>query len=474
MVASLVVAGAIAFGFWQAESAAGGNGASAATTVNAGATPTAVATGQSVAVNWAATTLASGTAVGGYLVKRYDAGTLTLQTILSGCAGTVTATTCTENSVPAGTWKYSVTPVFGTNWQGTESAKSTSVVVTAGADSTPPTSAITLSGVTGGASKSGDTIYYRGTDAGSFTLTDTVTDGGSGPASSQTAALGGTTDGWSHTDSTVTTPSQGPYVSNPFSWTASTSSAPTEAVTARDVAGNATVTNLSFVDDSTAPTAGTITYTDGYLPGMSVPVTFTTGTDTGGSGIATRQLQRQSAPLTAANTCVTGPASPTSAPSTRPRSTPTPRWRTAPATSTGTSSPTPSATSTRRPAPTWPRSTTKAPSTTPAALLSLWRLGEASGGGTTTVDSDTFTTGSAGTAITARSPDVGTWTHKSGSTTEVLSNAGRARRNGTGQSIDYMSPGPTNADYSVSADIYRAGALTGDRVAHLRPLQRRR
>ena len=114
-----------------------------------------------------------------------------------------------------------------------------------------------------------------------------MTDAGSGPASSQTAALGNTPTNWTHTGSTVSTPAGGPYVSNAFSWTAGATSAPTEAVTGRDVAGNTAVTNLTFINDSTAPSAGTISYTNGYQPGHSVPVTFTTGTD-GGSGIATK------------------------------------------------------------------------------------------------------------------------------------------------------------------------------------------
>ena len=138
---------------------------------------------------------------------------------------------------------------------------------------------------------------------GSFTLTNAVSDANSGPASSQTATLGSTPTNWTHTPSTVSTPTGGPYVSNSFSWTAGATSSPTEAVTGRDVDGNTAVTNLSFVNDSTAPSAGTISYLDGTQPGNSVPVTFTTGTD-GGSGIATRQLQRQSAPLTG-GTCGT-------------------------------------------------------------------------------------------------------------------------------------------------------------------------
>ncbi len=82
--------------------------------------------------------LSNGTAVSGYLIKRYNASTLAPQTIGSGCTGTITALTCTENAVPTGQWRYSVTPVFAANWMGAESAMSTTVVV----DATPPTGTI--------------------------------------------------------------------------------------------------------------------------------------------------------------------------------------------------------------------------------------------------------------------------------------------------------------------------------------------
>ena len=48
--------------------------------------------------------------------------------MLSNCSGTVSGLSCTENSVPAGTWRYTVTPKHS-NWLGTESAKSTAVTV---------------------------------------------------------------------------------------------------------------------------------------------------------------------------------------------------------------------------------------------------------------------------------------------------------------------------------------------------------
>ena len=64
--------------------------------------PHATATGRAVTVSWAASTLANGQAVNGYEVRRYDAGTRPLQTILSACTGTITATSCVESRVPAG------------------------------------------------------------------------------------------------------------------------------------------------------------------------------------------------------------------------------------------------------------------------------------------------------------------------------------------------------------------------------------
>lgn len=290
---ALVLVGGSAWSYWLVAVTGGSAGAAAATSVNAGATPTANASGSTVTVSWAASTLATGQAVTGYEVRRYNSSTLAQQTILSACTGVVTALTCAESSVPTGTWRYTVTPVFSTNWRGTESSMSSVVTV----DTTAPVNSISLSNVTGGAALVGTTVYYRGSAAGSFTLTNALTDAGTGPASSQTAALGGTTTGWTHTPSTVSTPAGGPYVSNPFSWVNPTSSAPTLAVTGRDVIGNTATTDLTFVNDWTTPTAGTLSYPNGYQPGRSVTVTFTTGTDAG-SGIVARQLQRAHTTLT--------------------------------------------------------------------------------------------------------------------------------------------------------------------------------
>ncbi|MGD0255195.1 MAG: hypothetical protein ABSB99_06550 [Acidimicrobiales bacterium] len=108
------------------------------------------------------------------------------------------------------------------------------------ADSTAPVNNLSLSGQSGGGSYlSGTTVYYHGSVAGSLTITNALTDtGGSGPASSSFPALSGTATGWTHSASgTVSTPTGGPYVSTTFSWSASTTSSPTEVVTGTDNVG---------------------------------------------------------------------------------------------------------------------------------------------------------------------------------------------------------------------------------------------
>ena len=125
----LLLSGVAALAHWTAGSLAGGHGAAAATTVGQGSTPSASALGRTVTVTWPASTLAGGQAVDGYQIKRYDSVTLVSQTITSACAGTVTATTCAESNVPEGSWVYTVTPRFATNWVGAESAKSPAVAV---------------------------------------------------------------------------------------------------------------------------------------------------------------------------------------------------------------------------------------------------------------------------------------------------------------------------------------------------------
>jgi len=181
-------------------------------------------------------------------------------------------------------------------------------------DSQAPVNSITLSSVSpaGSAVRNGSTIYYRGSIAGSFKLTNAVSDADSGPASSTTATLGGTTTGWSHSASTVSSPGAGPYESNGFSWNSGTTSAPTEVVTGADTAGNTTDSaTLTFTNDSTAPSGGALTV-DGVAATGATPVSYdaagsfpidvrTDYSESGGeSGLSSSTLVRTSAAFSSA------------------------------------------------------------------------------------------------------------------------------------------------------------------------------
>src|SRR2546421_6535723 len=106
-----------------------GTGAQTAKAVSmpTGNTPTASVSNRSVTVSWTGSTLPGGAPITTYLVKRYDTNG-NAQTIGSACSGTISALTCTETSVPGGTWEYTVSPTLS-NCTGAESAQSTAATV---------------------------------------------------------------------------------------------------------------------------------------------------------------------------------------------------------------------------------------------------------------------------------------------------------------------------------------------------------
>ena len=124
-VALAMAAPATANASWSQSSS--GTHYARAVSMPAGKTPTASVSNRSVTVSWAASTLPDGTAIASYTVKRYDTSG-NVQTIGSGCSGTISALTCTETAVPGGTWKYAVTPERS-NWTGAEGPQSASVTV---------------------------------------------------------------------------------------------------------------------------------------------------------------------------------------------------------------------------------------------------------------------------------------------------------------------------------------------------------
>jgi hypothetical protein len=107
---------------------ASGSGAGAAAVMPTGSAPTGSASGTSVTINWPAATMSSGVAVAGYVISRINTATGSAATVGAGCGGVVTATTCTETSVPAGSWAYMDTPVE-MNWSGGRSAESATIVM---------------------------------------------------------------------------------------------------------------------------------------------------------------------------------------------------------------------------------------------------------------------------------------------------------------------------------------------------------
>jgi hypothetical protein len=106
----------------------GGSG-SLAQTVPQPIAPTALVNSKKnvVTVSWSTTTLSGGTPVPGYIVSRYTAAGAPVS-INAGCTGTITTTSCVENNVPNGQWRYTVRAVAG-SWSGPDSALSAIVTV---------------------------------------------------------------------------------------------------------------------------------------------------------------------------------------------------------------------------------------------------------------------------------------------------------------------------------------------------------
>jgi hypothetical protein len=257
-LAASAIVGA-AFAFW-ASTDSSNPAAAVADSIQAGNTPTLGGiNGQDVALNWAATSTAAGSSVTGYTISRYSVssgGTPTAAT--GGCSGTVTALTCTEQSAPAGTWYYAVTPTISL-WTGAESGRLSVPVVAASFSVTVGQQLKTPGTVAGGSIshfKNGETVTFHLDSAGGTTLTGSVSAvNGSGAASGFT----------------VTIPS-GPAEGN-------------HTIVAVGGSGSQATSN-SFNVDNTAPvtTDNSASIGSGWF-NVTQTVTLTP-TDSGGSGVA--------------------------------------------------------------------------------------------------------------------------------------------------------------------------------------------
>lgn len=173
------------------------------------------------------------------------------------------------------------------------------------ADSVGPTNAITMDSPVA-ASITNTTIYYKGDVSGSFRLIDALTDAGSGPASATFPAIA--TTGWTHDLETVSTPTGGPYLSSTFSWTPNPGAPTNKALNGTDVSGKqSTNGSISFQNDTTPPSGGSVTYPNGVVTSTSLPVTvINAGDPLSGIDPTSPTIRRDSAPLsTATETCGT-------------------------------------------------------------------------------------------------------------------------------------------------------------------------
>jgi hypothetical protein len=197
-VALMMAFGVVAYAAWTAT----GHGPSTvgARTMPAGNTPTTSVSGRDVTVSWTASSFTGGPAVSGYAITRYPAAGGSAVAVGSNCSGTIAALTCTELAVTPGSWKYTVTPIQGA-WHGTESAKSTTVVVGS------PTLTLSVSAVRAGHSLTGSVAHFDDGETVTFHLgsaggtsiggpaTVSSTSGSNGTASATLTIPGGTTDG---------------------------------------------------------------------------------------------------------------------------------------------------------------------------------------------------------------------------------------------------------------------------------------
>ena len=199
MLAACVAPGA-ASAAWSGTGSA--TGQAQAATMPAGSAPTVSVAGRSVTVSWTAAALL-GQNADGYTVKRYDSSGAT-HSVGSGCSGTISALTCTESSVPAGTWTYSITPSLHA-WTGSESPRSGSATIQSPGLSITSTTTLTSLPATVTASVTGyapgQSVAFRLDSATGTTLASTLSPTSIPASGSATATItvpAGTAQG-SHT-----------------------------------------------------------------------------------------------------------------------------------------------------------------------------------------------------------------------------------------------------------------------------------
>ena len=136
---------------------------------------------------------------------------------------------------------------------------------------------------------SSTTIFYNTLGTGQFTVTVDSTDDGSGVhnVTFPTTVSSGSAD----TTSAYT---------QQYTWATDDTYSTNATITCYDVIGNSAIDTLNITLDTTSPTSGSISYTDGYYVSENVPITYSIGSDSqSGLNTSTGNILRRSATLDA-------------------------------------------------------------------------------------------------------------------------------------------------------------------------------
>lgn len=150
--------------------AGAGTGTATADTLGAGMQPTASSMGATVTVTFTQTSFRGAPlgayAEGSYLVQRRPEGGTTRTTACAAVTGTAATLSCVESGVPAGTWRYSVTPRLS-SWTGAESAASAAVTIVTAA---PTLNTATAQNPPDGATTGAIELSWTGTGAAGYNV----------------------------------------------------------------------------------------------------------------------------------------------------------------------------------------------------------------------------------------------------------------------------------------------------------------
>ena len=275
------VAAGTAWGFWSGGVAEGSSGRAEVTSVEPVSAPTATSERSSVTLTWSPGTLADGTPVTGYVVRRRGEATGAVTAAGTGCTGVLTATTCTESGVPDGSWSYSVTPRFATSWTGPASPWSAPLTVDASGPTGGSVSATALTGTGARWSRSLtlSLALSQGTDPQGLAPSGAQLLRSESTVSSSGAAEGSCATTWSAYALVATDPA------TPFADTVPTSGRCYRyQYVVADMRGNTTAyTSPNVKVDTTAPAAPSLSLTAGASTAVSGTTVYYRPAASGGS-----------------------------------------------------------------------------------------------------------------------------------------------------------------------------------------------